>query len=724
MAAATDINVGDSSATPGRVFLFGLGVGPGTAPPGPPIGGLVNPPAGPSTPTVTSVSPGGGTAAGGTTVTIDGTGFSGADGVAFGGVAATTYTIESDSEITATTPAGSGTVDVQVGRGGTASATSTADQFVYSNGSGSSLLTVTGPSPTMHYGSPVPALIPAYQGFVNGDTASSLTTPATCTTTATSSSPPASYPVTCSGAVDPDYTITYTAGSVTVLPASLTVEDPTPTVHYGSPVPALTPAYQGFVNGDTASSLTTAPTCTTTATSSSPPASYPVTCSGAVDPDYTITYTAGSVTVGAAPLAVKAPKLAVTMGAVVPALIPAYQGFVNGDTASSLTTPATCTTTATSSSPPASYPVTCSGAVDPDYAITYTAGSVTVVALRSQTISFSPPTTATVGSSVTLSATGGASGEPVVFSIDQAGGAGVCTSTGPDGSDVTFDAPGARVVDADQAGTATFAAAEDQQVITVLPSGPTGPTGRGYWLVGSDGGVFADGNGFYGSGVALHLDRPVVGVAATPDGKGYWLVAADGGVFAFGDAGFLGSAVGLHLDRPVVGMAATPDGKGYWLVDADGGVFAFGDAGFLGSAVGLHLGRAVVGMAATSDGKGYWLVAADGGVFAFGDAGFDGSAVGLHLDRPVVDMAATPDGKGYWLVAADGGVFAFGDAPYSGSGATASLDHPVVGVAADPDGRGYWLSTADGGVLSFGDAPAVGNQAGLVLNGPVVSMAG
>ena len=29
---------------------------------------------------------------------------------------------------------------------------------------------------------------------------------------------------------------------------------------------------------------------------------------------------------------------------------------------------------------------------------------------------------------------------------------------------------------------------------------------------------------------------PFVGMAATPDGGGYWLVASDGGVFAYGDA--------------------------------------------------------------------------------------------------------------------------------------------------------------------------------------------
>jgi hypothetical protein len=31
-------------------------------------------------------------------------------------------------------------------------------------------------------------------------------------------------------------------------------------------------------------------------------------------------------------------------------------------------------------------------------------------------------------------------------------------------------------------------------------------------------------------------------MAATPTGKGYWFVAADGGVFTFGDAPFYGSA--------------------------------------------------------------------------------------------------------------------------------------------------------------------------------------
>ncbi|HLF40691.1 MAG TPA: hypothetical protein VI854_04350 [Acidimicrobiia bacterium] len=38
--------------------------------------------------------------------------------------------------------------------------------------------------------------------------------------------------------------------------------------------------------------------------------------------------------------------------------------------------------------------------------------------------------------------------------------------------------------------------------------------------------------------------EPVVGMAPTPSGRDYWFVASDGGIFSFGDARFLGSAVG------------------------------------------------------------------------------------------------------------------------------------------------------------------------------------
>src|SRR5205814_8016023 len=122
-------------------------------------------------------------------------------------------------------------------------------------------------------------------------------------------------------------------------------------------------------------------------------------------------------------------------------------------------------------------------------------------------------------------------------------------------------------------------------VAAATPPPPPAPPARaaaaseppGYWVVGSDGGIFAYGSAaFRGSTGAIRLNKPIVGMAPTPSGGGYWLVASDGGIFAFGDAAFRGSTGAMVLNKPIVGMAATPSGRGYWLVASDGGIFAFG----------------------------------------------------------------------------------------------------------------------------------------------------
>ncbi|MEU0057576.1 IPT/TIG domain-containing protein [Streptomyces sp. NPDC006334] len=65
-------------------------------------------------PVVSSVSPSQGPASGGTTVTVTGTGFTGATAVRFGTKLATSFTVNSGTQITAVAPSGSGTVVVTV----------------------------------------------------------------------------------------------------------------------------------------------------------------------------------------------------------------------------------------------------------------------------------------------------------------------------------------------------------------------------------------------------------------------------------------------------------------------------------------------------------------------------------------------------------------------------------------------------------------------------------
>jgi len=97
-------------------------------------------------PAVTGISPNSGPAAGGTAVTITGTGFTGATVVDFGTTAATGVVVVNSTTITANSPAGSGVVDVTVVTPEGTSATSAADRFTYT-AAVVAAPTVTGVSP-------------------------------------------------------------------------------------------------------------------------------------------------------------------------------------------------------------------------------------------------------------------------------------------------------------------------------------------------------------------------------------------------------------------------------------------------------------------------------------------------------------------------------------------------------------------------------------------------
>ena len=100
-------------------------------------------------------------------------------------------------------------------------------------------------------------------------------------------------------------------------------------------------------------------------------------------------------------------------------------------------------------------------------------------------------------------------------------------------------------------GSMTASALSSSSTPTVSSSGAA----VGYHLAAADGGVFNFGaTGFYGSTYSdgltglsgSHpLNAPIVGIAEMASGKGYWMVAADGGVFNFGSAGFYGSTYAL-----------------------------------------------------------------------------------------------------------------------------------------------------------------------------------
>lgn len=83
------------------------------------------------TPTVTGLVPNFGPTTGGTVVVISGTNFTNVTAVNFGGTPAASFVINNDNQITATSPPGTGVVDVTVTSPGGTSPTTPADLFTY-----------------------------------------------------------------------------------------------------------------------------------------------------------------------------------------------------------------------------------------------------------------------------------------------------------------------------------------------------------------------------------------------------------------------------------------------------------------------------------------------------------------------------------------------------------------------------------------------------------------
>ncbi len=269
-----------------------------------------------------------------------------------------------------------------------------------------------------------------------------------------------------------------------------------------------------------------------------------------------------------------------------------------------------------------------------------------------------------------------------------------------------------------------------------LQTFPVQEASHGYWLVGSDGGIFSFGTAaFHGSTGSIPLQRPVEAITPTSTGNGYWLVASDGGIFSFGDSTYYGSlpGIGFHpngsglpksLNAPIVGMVPTFTGHGYFMVASDGGVFAFGDAKFEGSCPGIGgcAGSAVAVMPDRT-GNGYWLVTNVGAVYAFGDATYYGSPAAASVH--VVDAVATSNGQGYWLLYANGVVANFGDATNFGAPVGyVNGFNPATTIFPTADNQGYWVASARGDVFSYGDSPYLGSMAAAGLNGEIIGAFG
>jgi len=201
------------------------------------------------------------------------------------------------------------------------------------------------------------------------------------------------------------------------------------------------------------------------------------TQTGAFDVELTATNGSGTgpastlvLTIGKAALTAKADAKSRRYGSSNPPLTVSYTGLLGGDTAASLTTAPTASTTATASSPVGTYAITVSGGVSDHYTFTYEAGALTVNPAL-QTISFTGPGELIIGATATLSATA-SSGLPVSFSV-------ISGPASLSGNTLTATGVGTVTVRASQAGDAEYDAAAnvDRRVnVTVGPATVTTPT--------------------------------------------------------------------------------------------------------------------------------------------------------------------------------------------------------------------------------------------------------
>ncbi|HET6255312.1 MAG TPA: MBG domain-containing protein [Puia sp.] len=243
---------------------------------------------------------------------------------------------------------------------------------------------------------------------------------------------------------------------LTVDPAAVTITANNASMPYGGPVPMLSVSFTGFVNGDNASSLTTQPAVTTTATASSPAGAYPITASGAKDPNYSFTYKPGTLTISQPP-PVNHPTVHVTANAQTKeygAADPTFTYTVSGLPAGDSTGIFTGGLSRAPGENVGTYPITIGTlSAGGKYTISYTGNNLTITK-ASQQITWSQ--SLAVGcnnkSQVQLNATT-SSGLPVTYSVSDTSIATVS------GSQLTLLKPGTAVVTAAQSGSANYNAA-------------------------------------------------------------------------------------------------------------------------------------------------------------------------------------------------------------------------------------------------------------------------
>ena len=291
----------------------------------------------------------------------------------------TTLTSGTDYSVAYSNNTNAGTATVTVTGKGNYSGTTTANFTI-----NKATLTATATSYTITQGDAMPTFGVEYSGFVNGETASVITTAPTASCTATSASAPGTYTITVSGGSAANYNFSYVNGTLTInaKSASGLSIDPISAVTYNGK--AQTPS---VIVKDGSTTLASGTDYTVAYSNNINAGTATVTVTG--KGNYSGTKTA-DFTINKAPLTVTANSYTITQGDALPTFEIHYSGFVNGETASVLTTAPTASCPATSASAPGTYDITVSGGVATNYGFTYVKGTLIINSKNASNLTISP----------------------------------------------------------------------------------------------------------------------------------------------------------------------------------------------------------------------------------------------------------------------------------------------------------------------------------------------
>lgn len=250
-------------------------------------------------------------------------------------------------------------------------------------------LTITADNKTKFEGLANPALTATYSGFVLGETATALLTPAVLSTTAVTASAPGTYPITVSGATSNNYAITFVDGILTIQPKqnqTITFNALTARNYGTADFALIATSTNNTIPITFTSSNTSVATVTGNMVHIVGAGTTDITASQAGNDGYfPATNVVRTLTVNKVALTVRVRDTVKVENTPNPDFVMTYTGFVLGETAASLTTPPTISTLAQTNSAPGYYTLTPENAVSQNYNFTYVAGRLTILPAKDTT---------------------------------------------------------------------------------------------------------------------------------------------------------------------------------------------------------------------------------------------------------------------------------------------------------------------------------------------------